>query len=79
MQPQRVKIKETNWKHGDIRIPQKYYNLRSNRPNNFKSITADVLLAQHIFFKPAINHIYDNTGKKQSVDKLLRGKQVQTI
>ena len=61
------------WKRGDIHIPQTRYNLRSTAPESFKSRAAQHILAQHIYQKHFVQHIFDENGKKLKVDDLLRG------
>ena len=67
-----------NWKRGEVQQPQRRYYLRSGKPSNFKNITADVLLAQHIYFTLYMKYIYDATGRKQSLNTLLNGNHAQS-
>ena len=60
----------------DTAEPNKNYNLCPRPPRNytnFRHLAAQQLLVQHIFSTPAVNHIFDSNGKKQSIDKLRLG------
>ena len=60
-----------------MKQPQRRYHLRSSKLNNFKNIVADVLLAQHDFSIPQMNHLYDATGREK-IDTLLNGNHAQS-
>ena len=63
---QSLASKKLNWKRGEILQPQRRYYLRSKKLNNFKSIAADISLAQQFFYKPRMHRIYDATRRKKS-------------
>ena len=66
------RLPKQNWQKNNIGSND--YNLRSKtRSQSFKSTAAKYLLAQHIFSSPSSMHIYDETGKKMSIDKLVNG------
>ena len=48
-----------------------------NKTTNFKGLAADVLALKE-FTKEKIHHIYDDNGKKQSIDKLIKGSDATT-
>ena len=52
------------WKRGDFSTPQTRYNLRSKMIESFKSHAARHILAQHIYEKHFVYHIFDETGEK---------------
>ena len=55
------------------------YNLRSKiYPHSYTSRAARTLLAQHIFSTPASYHIYDASGKRLTIDKLIKGDNKET-
>ena len=60
------------WTKGYINIPQTRYNLHKTKfRKNFKAIATKRLLAQCIVKKLSMNHIYDDEGKKLTINKLL--------
>ena len=61
------------WKRGVQQIPQTRYNL-CNKGTKFKDQAAKYLLAQHIFNQPTAMHIYDDQGKKLSMNNLIQGE-----
>ena len=61
------------WKRGSQHSSQKLYNLR-NKGTNFKSQAAQYLLVQRIYQKTHIMYIYNDAGKKLSMDGLIKGK-----
>ena len=54
---------------------QTRYNLRksSNKSTNFKHKAATHLLAQHIFAKQSAAHVFNDNGKKETINTLLFG------
>ena len=59
-------------------LPTTRYTLRPRiYPKSYRTQAARTLLAQHIFTLPHINHIYDDSGKHLTIDKLLNGSQSQ--
>ena len=55
-------------------VPQYYYN----QGTNFLQYAVQHIQALHHFSKPSVNHVYDDNGKKQSIDNLLKGKMKPT-
>ena len=51
-------------------VPQYYYN----QGTNFRQYAVQHIQALHHFSNPSVNHVYDDNGKKQSIDDLLKGK-----
>ena len=75
--PQRVNPQEQglSWKRGEKQPVNHGYKLRSLQSSveNYKSQAAKYLLAQHIFSHKA-HHIYNDQGKRLSIDILLSGE-----
>ena len=69
--------KKLDWKRGSNTGTHRY-NLRNGitAPRSYKSRAAEYLLAQHIFNKAS--HIYNDSGKKLSIDILLQGDDGKT-
>ena len=71
------KLPKYNWQK--IQTPTNRYNLRSKLyPSSFRYRATCSLLAQQIFSTPTISHIYDNSGKRQSIDRLINGSDKET-
>ena len=51
-------------------VPQYYYN-QGKRTFQY---AVQHIQALHHFRNPSVNHVYDDNGKKQSIDDLLKGK-----
>ena len=47
-------------------VPQYYYN----QGTNFRQYDVQHIQALHHFRNPSVNHVYDDNGKKQSIDNL---------
>jgi hypothetical protein len=59
---------------------QQHYGLRPNRMKNYsyKHRAAKQLLAQHLFQKPQVMHVYNKQGKRETVDSLIAGPDGKT-
>ena len=55
-------------------VPQYYYN----QGTNFRQYAVQHIQALHHFSNPSVNHVYDDNGRKQSIDGLLKGKMKPT-
>ena len=71
----------TNWQKRFLRPTQA--RIRRTGHEQYRGLAADYLYAQHIFSPPTANmfhanHIFDDNGSKQSLDKLLQGKHGPT-
>ena len=55
-------------------VTQYYYN----QYTNFRQYAVQNIQALHRFRNPSVNHVYDDNGKKQSIDDLLKGKMKPT-
>ena len=66
-------IKHHTWNSKDLQPTQSRYPLR-NSFCNYRAQAAQYLLAQHLFSSASSFHLYDNTGKKLSVDNLITSK-----
>ena len=55
-------------------VPQYYFN----QGTNFRQYAVQHIQALHHFSSPSINHVYDDKGKKQSIDDLLKSKMKPT-
>ena len=51
-------------------VPQYYYN----QGPIFRQYAVQHIQELHHFSNPSVNHVYDDNGKKQSIDDLLKGK-----
>ena len=71
----RVDKPTKQWTKGAEPFQQQRYNLRkpAHRPTNFKDKAAKYLLAQHIFAKQMAGHVFNNNGKKETINTLLFG------
>ena len=49
-------------------VPQYYYN----QGTNFRQYAVQHIQALHHFSNSSVNHVYDDNGKKQSIDDLLK-------
>ena len=55
-------------------VHQYYYS----QGTNFQQYAVQHIQALHHFSNPSVNHVYDDNGKKQSIDDLLKGKMKPT-
>ena len=55
-------------------VPKYYYN----QGTHFRQYAVQHIQALHCFRNPSVNHVYDDNGKKQSIDNLLKGKMKPT-
>ena len=55
-------------------VPQYYYN----EGTNFRQYAVQHIQALHHFSNPSVNHVYDDNGKDQSIDNLLKVKMKPT-
>jgi hypothetical protein len=58
----------------NCQVPQYYFN----QGMNFRQYAVQHIQALHHFSSPSINHVYDDKGKKQSIDDLLKSKMKPT-
>ena len=66
------KLQHKNWQK--IQLPSHRYHLRSRHSGtNFKAVAARNLHAQHLFSHPTCYHIYDPSGNRLTIRKLLQG------
>ena len=72
-----VPRQRTNWQNRNLQQKSSRYPLRSSGQNWYRTCATDSLQAQHIF-QPSVSHIFDATGKKQSLDSLLQGPNGDT-
>ena len=65
--------RKLDWKKGSNKSTHRYKlrNRDITTPKSYKSRAAQYLLAQHIFSK--VNHIYNDSGKKLTIDFLIQG------
>ena len=49
-----------------------------NQGTNFCQYAVQHIKALHRFSNPSVNHVYDDNGKKQSIDEPLKGKMKPT-
>ena len=55
-------------------VPKYYYN----QGTNFRQYAVQNIQALHHFSNPSVNHVYDDNGKEQSIDTLLKVKMKPT-
>ena len=74
--PRVVEPKEKQWTKGAEPFKQNRYNLRKLLPKatNFKDRAAKHILAQHIFSKHSAAHVFNENGKKETINTLLFGR-----
>ena len=57
-----------------IQAPRFHYN----QGTNFRRFAIQHVQAMHLFSKPSVNHVYDENGKRQTIDTLLKGTMKET-
>ena len=75
--PSEISTKELNWKRGSNPTTHRYRLRNRNNPISYKHRAAEYILAQHIFEK--VNHMYNDHGKRLSIDTLLHGSDGKSI
>jgi hypothetical protein len=58
--------------------PRLQRNFVHSNGTNFRHLAAQHLQAEQTFALPSINHVYDESGRKETIDSLLNGKMKAT-
>jgi hypothetical protein len=59
-------------------LPHQQQHFIHSHGTNFRHLAAQHMQAKEFFQTPVVNHVYDETGRKETIDSLLKGKMKST-